>query len=408
MDTIGMGQLRKNNTRNRILQIIRTQGRASKIEIKNISRYSMATVLDAVDALLADGLVYYAEKGNTKSGRRPTYISLKPEGGYFLGISFHAREATAVLLDYCGEVLDHKVEAFHPEDVTVEYMVGRLQAMLRDMLAAHRALRPRLLGVGVGTPGYVDDKNGVCVYYSHIENFRNVPLQALLEQAADGLPVYLENNSNAMSLAYKWLHPENVEGSSVIISIRSGVRMSSLINGILHKGMSLTAGEIGHIRVEGSSRYCPCGKQGCLDTEASDNAVLEKILAGVKVNRFAPLWEMAGRDSANVDMDLFIRSVQAGHADSVALLEEVCARLGECLAQIINMLNPGKIIFNARLCALGPLFFDRIRHSLQDRAIYLALEGLTLEPVAFGDKSAAIGAAAIVMERQLACVDAAI
>lgn len=233
-------------------------------------------------------------------------------------------------------------------------------------------------------------------------------MKQYLEQRLGGIPVHLENNSNAMALAYKWLRPDSGDATSVLIYIRSGVRMSCIMGTALYKGHSHTAGEIGHTRVNGGSRYCPCGKQGCLDTEVSENALRVKILEGVGAGRFGPLWEMAGRKEEQVNIQLFTRSVQAGHADSLTLLDEVCGYLGDSLAQIVNMLNPSKIIFNTRYNDLGELFFSRIQQALEERAIYLALQELKLESSVFGDKTGAIGGAAIVMEQELRFVDATI
>lgn len=408
MENPGMGAIRKNNTRNRILHVIRTRERASKMDIKNITRYSMVTVLDTVDTLLAEGVVYQAEKAATKSGRRPTHLSINPDSGYFLGLSFHAREITLALLDFAGNRRDYRAEQIEAGQVSVEHVLQRIHALLRDMLEKHGQLRPRLMGIGVGAPGYVDESQGLCIFYSHIEGWENIPLKAWLEERFPDIPIYVENNSNAMALVYKWLLPQPPDATTAIISIRSGVRMSCIIHSLLHKGKNFTAGEIGHNRVSGGTRYCPCGKQGCLDTEVSDNAVCEKLLEGIRVGRFPEIWDMANQNPARVTLQLFLESARQGHQDSLALLDEICAYLGESIAQVLNILNPTKILINAKYCQLGDLFFDRLDKVVRQRAIFLALEGLTVEPVAFGEQISAIGAASIVMEHELAFVDAII
>ena len=408
MDKVGMAAIRKNNTQNRILHIIRSKGKVSKMDIKKISRYSMVTVLDTIDAMVERGLVYYAEKVNTKSGRKPTYITLNPQGGYFLGLSFNATEITLTMLDFCGGTLDFEKMTLESRKLSVEYVLGQLYLLLEDMLGRHRDIREKIMGIGVGTPGYVDELNGLCIFYPHIAQWQNIPLKALLEERVPDIPIYVENNSNAMALAYKWLCPEGADTTSIIVSIRSGVRMSCLISNVLYRGKNFTAGEIGHIRVNGGSRYCPCGKQGCLETEISEKAIVEKILEGVRVNRFINLWEMAGQDETRVDMNLFIESVRRGHPDSIALLDELCDYLGDTVTQIVNMFNPSNVFFNARISDLGDIFYDRMNAIVRERAIFVALDGLTLAPVAFGNKTAAIGAATIVMERELSFVDATI
>jgi predicted NBD/HSP70 family sugar kinase len=410
MNNAGMGLIRKNNTRNRILHIIRSKKKVSKIDIKKISRYSMVTVLDTIDSLVKDGLVFYAEKVNSKkSGRRPTYISINPGGGYFLGLSFHAAEISLALLDYCGETLDFRRYVLDQKKLSVNYVLEYIYSALNDILARHSKIRPKIIGLGVGAPGYVDENQGLCVFYPHIEKWHSIPLQKLLAGRIPDIPIFIDHNTNAMLLAYRWLRPESTEGhTSVLISIRSGIRMSFMIGSSLYKGKNYTAGEIGHIKVAGGSRYCPCGKKGCLESEISEKAIRIKILEGVRVNRFSELWKNAEYRESKVNLDLFIRSIQSGEADSIALLDEICDYLGDSITQIVNILNPSRVILNTGLCALGSVFFDRLKTNVWDRGVFVALDGLSLEPVAFGERTAAIGAAAIVMERELDFVDAII
>ena len=404
-----MGLIRKNNTRNRILHIIRTWKKVSKVDIKRISKYSMVTVLDTIEALLEKELIFYAEKVNSKkSGRRPTHISINPEGGYFLGLSFNAAELSMVLLDYCGEALDFTCLAFDQKKLSAQYVLEIIYSKLDDILKRHSAIRSKIIGIGIGAPGYTDEERGICMFYPHIKNWQSIPLQNLLAERIPDIPIYMENNTNSMLLAYRWLIPGSTRGTLVLISIRSGIKMSCVIDSMLYKGKNYTSGEIGHIKVSGGSRYCPCGKKGCLESEISEKAIIIKILEGIRANRFTELWKGAGFDKNNVNMDLFIRSVKNGDADSFALLDEVCSYLGDSITQLVNILNPSRVVLNTSLCKLGDLFFDRIKHIVWEQGVYLALDGLSLEPVAFGEKSAAIGAAAIVMERELNFVDATI
>jgi predicted NBD/HSP70 family sugar kinase len=407
MNNTGMGLLRKNNTRNRILYIIRNKKKVSKIDIKKISKYSMITVLDTIDSLEREGLIFYAEKANSKkSGRRPTYISLNPGGGYFLGLSFHAAEMSLALLDYCGETLDFRRYVLDQKKLSVPYVLKYMYWALDDILACHSEIRPKIIGLGIGAPGYVDENRGLCVFYTHIKNWHSIPLQSLLAEHIPDIPIFIDHNTNAMLLAYRWLSSENAEGyTSVLISIRSGVRMSFMIGSSLYKGKNYTAGEIGHIKVAGGSRYCPCGKKGCLESEISEKAIRIKILEGIRVNRFQELWKNAEYRESKVTVDLFIRSIQSGDADSISLLDEICDYLGDSITQIVNILNPSRVILNTSLCALGSAFFDRLKTNVWNRGVFVALDGLSLEPVAYGERTAAIGAASIVMERELDFVD---
>jgi len=409
MNNIGMGLIRKNNTRNRILYIIRSRKKVSKIDIKKISKYSMVTVLDAIDSLLREGLIQYSEKVNSKkSGRRPTHIIINPDGGYFMGLSFNAGEISLALLDYRGEVLDFKRYPLDEEKASVNYVLKRIYSALDSFLKVHTEIRSKIIGIGIGAPGYIDEKQGLCIFYPHIKNWQSVPLVELLTERIPDIPFYIDHNTNAMLLSYSWLRPESTKGMLTLISIRSGVRMSYMINSVLYKGKNFSVGEIGHTKVPGGSRHCPCGKTGCLETEISEKAIRTKILEGIQANRFADLWKRAGHTEKRIDIDLFIQSVREGDPDALGLLDEICNYLGDSITQIVNILNPSRVILNTSLCDLGDLFFDRLKRIVWEQGIFVALDGLSIEPVAFGDRSAAIGAAAIVMERELDFVDAII
>jgi predicted NBD/HSP70 family sugar kinase len=408
MNNPGAGLLRKSNTRNRILSLIRERGKISKTQLKKETRYSMATILSTIDELLGEGLIYYSEKGKSPSGRKPTYISLNAEGGYFVGITFNATDMSGAILNYCGEKVHYFTEPFNISSLSVEYVLDCLRVNLMKMMEILKGKENRIIGIGVGSPGYLDEKTGVSIFYPHIPKWQNVDILTFLAPLIKDIPIYIEHNTNGMALAYKWLRSEYRGMCYLIISIRSGIRMSCVFDNVLYKGKNYTAGEIGHIHVNGSRRYCPCGKCGCLESEVSETAILERILEGIKANRYASLWEKAGKKIENINIDLFVEGIHAEDPECMVLLDEICCFLGESLTQLLNILNPEKIIFSTKLNKIGPPFFDRLREQVHKNAIFVALENFTLEPTEFADALAAVGAACIVMDHELTYVDAII
>jgi predicted NBD/HSP70 family sugar kinase len=406
MRTTSASVVRKNNTRNRILSLIRERYKISKTQLKQETGYSMATVLSTVDELLSENLIFYAEKGNALSGRKPTFISLNPKGGYFVGITFNATDMSAAILDYSGEMLHYFSEPFIPSKLSVEYVLDRLAVNLFKTLEILKDKQEPIIGIGVGAPGYLDENSGISIFYPHIPQWQNVDVHGFLKPLVPNIPVYIEHNTNGMALAYKWLRPEYRSMCYIIISIRSGVRMSCVFENRLYKGKNYTAGEIGHIRINGSRRYCPCGKYGCLESEVSEIAIRERILEGIKVNRYTRLWEGAGKNIENISIDSFIQGVLVEDSECLILLDEICDFLGESITQLLNILNPDKVILSTKLNKIGLPFYSRLRKKINESAIFVALQDYTLEATDFGDTLAAVGAACIVMDNKLTYVDA--
>ena len=405
--TGSMGALRKNNTRNKILYIIRKNDRISKTDIKKISRYSMSTALGTIDKLVKDKILLSTYEETTRKGRPPTYISLNPDAMYFIGLAFHATEISLVVLDFCGNATDFVSEKLQ-NPISAQNVIEKVTAALKKYLSDHAGIRHKIAGIGLGSPGFINRSSGISLFYEHIPGWNSIDIRGILEQEIGDIPVYIENNTNGIALAYKWLFPEMYKMTCVIISIRSGMRMSLLVNSAVYEGDDYSSGEIGHIPVKGSKRYCPCGKRGCLEIEIAEIGLKKKIMEGIRSNSFKDIWEAADHNTNNVTTDLFLHSVKQGQDDAVQLLEEICEYLGDSITQIVNILNPNKVIISSRYCELESLFFDPLIRKIKATAVNMSLKSLTIEPVVFGEKSLAIGAASIVMEEELKFVDAAI
>ena len=401
-------EIRRKNTKNRILYLIREHRKISKTELLKQTGYSMTTILSTINELVDAGLVSFGEKGITPSGRKPVYISLNPDGGYFVGISFTAARMSGAILNYRGEIIYHFQISLAETKLSVEYVLENLSRNLLDMLEKIQDKRDRIIGIGIGVPGYYDEDSSMSIFYPHIPGWRNVDLTKYLRSVIPDFKIRIEPNVNGMALAYNWLRPEYRGLSYIVISITSGIRMACVFNNVLYKGSNFTAGEIGHIRVNGGRRYCPCGKTGCLESEVSESAILERILEGLRANRFAWIWEAAEKNQENITTDLFIKGVLAQDSDCLALLDELCSFLGEAIAHLLNTLNPDKIILSCKLNQLGDQFLGRIYRYAEGNAIFAALKNFTLETTDFGETLAAVGAASIVMNHELSYVDAII
>src|SRR5262249_42610460 len=103
---------------------------------------------------------------------------------------------------------------------------------------------PRLLGIGVGVPGTVDIRRGIAVHYEFIRGWRAIPLGEQLSRSF-GVPVYLDNNIRAMTLAERLFGGAKEADNFVCLGVRSGIGAGVVVDRKLHRGIGNTAGEIG-------------------------------------------------------------------------------------------------------------------------------------------------------------------
>lgn len=389
---------RKYYQRNKMLGVIRSNKDISRNDVKKITAYSMTTVLSTVEEMISDGLVYEEQCGDARVGRKPVWLRINPEGGYFIGIEFNRNRMQCAILNFCAKLIYTKEEKIDNKYADVRLVLSLISNMLSEALNFLGEKRKKVIGVGIGVPGYNDVKNGIAISYNHIKGWNNIPIKKIIEDEF-GIPCYMENNVNVMIYAYKWLVYNGKCEDMLFVSIRTGARVMPIVNNQPMSSAYGFSGELGHVRIKGGSRLCSCGRYGCLNSEISDVAIVNKILDGIRVKRFKEIYEMVHGDVEQITMSTFVESVTLGHEDSMNLLRQIAGFLGSTLSMLVNIFAPRKIVLYGELAFIGDLFLDDVRKHVMNNIIKENSVGLEIIASEFGRNLGAMGAAALVMEK---------
>ncbi len=208
----------------------------------------------------------------------------------------------------------------------------------------------------------------------------------------------MDNNINVMIYAYKWLVYHGKCEDMLFISIRSGARVIPIINNQPVSSTYGYSGELGHVKIKGGSRLCSCGRYGCLNSEISDVAIVNKIIDGIYVGRFKEIQEMTGGDPDRITMSVFVESVRRGHEDSLKLLRQVGGFMGDAIGMLVNIFAPKKIVLFGELAEIGDLLLEQVREIVRQDTIEENSANLEILASEFGRNLGAMGAAALVMQ----------
>lgn len=388
---------RKNYQRNKMLSVIRSHENISRNDVKKITSYSMTTVLNTVDELIHEGLVYEEICNDARIGRRPVWLRINPEGGYFLGVGFNRNAIYCVTLDFTGKLIYEAEQDIGLEEKVADTVLGMIKKMIYDAIAFLGEKSQKIIGIGVGVPGYSDINKGIAISYGHLQGWKNIPIKEIIENEFH-IPCYMDNNVNVMIYAYKWLIYGGRCEDMLFVSIRTGARVIPIINNQPVCGTHGFSGELGHVKINGGSRICSCGRYGCLNSEISDVAIVNKIIDGIKVGRFREVAEKVQNDLDRITMTTFIDSVRAGHEDSLRLLEQVEGFIADVLSMLVNIFAPKKIILFGELAELGDILLDGVREQVSRDIIKENNNGLKIMASEFGRNLGAMGAAALVIQ----------
>ena len=272
---------------------------------------------------------------------------------------------------------------------TLEIMVGAVEEI--------RAAAPDVEAVGFGIPSLVDHVRGVSVWSNHLP-IDDVPFRDLMSERI-GLPVHVDNDTNAAILAEHRRGAARGTAHAVMLALGTGIGGGLILGGALHRGARGFAGELGHMTVDLHGEDCPgdCPGRGCFETLVSGRAI---GVAAARLGREQPestLGELvaAGR---RIGGGLVTELAHDGDEQARAVLAHVGERLGIGIAGIVNALDPEVVVIGGAAVAAGDPLLDPARAALAERALPPGGDPPPIVPAHFGDESGMLGAALLALE----------
>lgn len=232
-----------------------------------------------------------------------------------------------------------------------------------------------LVACAAGAPGITDTDRGIVLATSYLLGWRDVPLQALLEEALH-IPAAIDNDVNLAALGEFHATQRNAARSLVFLAIGTGIGAGILLNGQLHRGESFAAGEIGYMLVPGVSEI-PAGED--------QPGALESRIGGTGIrNQWRALWNPA---QTKLPIDAAPTQIFAEAAAGGPLAAEIMDSSARILAYAIY--NTA-LILNCRLFVLGggagthPAFLAAVQQHVNARNPYapITVAASTLGPQA--------------------------
>jgi len=257
-----------------------------------------------------------------------------------------------------------------------------------------------LLGIGVSTPGLVDPAGGIVRYAANLR-WQDFDLKSRLQERYS-VPVYVANDTNLAALGERFFGAGCGVSNMIIVMIGAGIGAGVIINDEIYHGSDGAAGEIGHIPlVLEDGIPCACGRRGCLETVASERAML------ARAQRLAaehPDSLLNALSSPDVSGEMVVRAVEAGDATALALVQEIGNYLGLAVAILVNILNPQRVVIGGSLAGLGEPLLAAIRQTVQERALPLLSKDVEIVPSSLGSDVSILGAVAQVLTQELGIV----
>jgi glucokinase len=293
-------------------------------------------------------------------------------GDRVIGVDVGGTKILAGLVDR-GGLAERTVERETPtasEEAILAGIAGAVDELMDGSASA----------IGLGVPCNLDPETGIA------HRATNIPLEGVdlrgWASRTFALPVGVENDGNAATLAEWRLGAGRGLRSLVVLTLGTGIGGGLVLDGRLYRGWA----ELGHVVVELDGPPCQGNCHG--------RGHLEGVASGHAASRVAR--DLYGPDA---DAHLLVQRAVDGEARAVEALERIGRLLGAAIGSFVNMFDPDAVLVGGGFgAAAGELILEPARAVARREAIQPADNRLRVEPATLGERAGLIGAALVGFE----------
>ncbi|MEH1101763.1 ROK family transcriptional regulator [Micromonospora sp. CPCC 205561] len=364
-----------------VLRRVHLGGAISRAELAGAMGVNRSTVMALTAELAAAGLVREERPAPSgRAGRPSLVVRPEPARAYVLAFDIAVDRLVAARVGLGGTVLDRREAPRLRAGADLDTVAGTLARLGRELYGA-AAPRSVCVGVGASYCGMIRRGDGMVRFGPDMGWVDQAFGAELGRRLALGLAVSVGNEAHLGALA------EHTRGAGVgiqnLVYLHGdvGVGGGIIVGGELLDGDGGYGSEVGHMVVNPyDGRPCGCGSRGCLEAEVGERALLDAA-------RRPP--GLIGRDAVRA----VVRAADEGDEAAREALRRIGDWLGIGVANLINLFNPGMVIFGGVLRDVYPGAAAPVRGRVAENVLPISRERVRLRISALGDDATLLGAA---------------
>lgn len=343
--------------RSKIIELIRTAGLVSRVELAAESGLSKASVTGITAELIKEGLIIEKQSGEYEGGRRPRLLGLNPDGAYVIGINLSIMEISVVIMNLEADIIASSSQPLEDRHYSVDEITDLMVQTVQSCMWHGNFAKDRISGVGIGVPGPVIASSGLIRFLPNY-GWENVNLRDRV-QSRLGLPCFIDNSSNTLAAAERWFGVGKGVDNFLVVTLLNGVGLGIVINGHIYRGAEGIAGEFGHTIIIPDGPACRCGKNGCVEAFAGMISLLRDARNAAREGK----WQPADPQAA-ITFDTLVAELARGNEVIAAIFANAGMILGRGVSHLVALFNPSRIIVTGTSVKAGDHLLAPFKQSL--------------------------------------------
>ncbi len=313
-----------------------------------------------------------------------------------VGIDLGGTSAKLAVVDSEGKILQHRKSVWDRREAVDDILVP-LIAELKDILRSTQEGGSDVAGIGLSTPGYLNDDRTGIIYAANLQMLNGFPLVKTLEEET-GMRVMMDTDVNAGGLAEAVLGAGKDFKRVLFVSIGTGLGGSLIVDRKLVRHTRHGIGHLGHIILQPDGEICGCGNRGCVETLVSAQGIhriAEKILPHYPTSI---LYEYSRSGKKIEALDIYLAARDKSDTAAVEILQQEGAWLGLALYNFCAICAPEVIVVGGGLSEAGNFILDKARDVLNERLNPDLYGKVEIKQSHFGVNAGVVGNAVNVMQ----------
>lgn len=318
---------------------------------------------------------------------------------FALGIDLGGTKVLAGVVDTAtGEIRATALKRTRGEHGPTD-VLQRMLSVAEDAIAESGVRPEEVTAAGIGVAGQVDTDRGVLIRAPNLpESLAGAHLAGSLGDDL-GLPVVLVNDVVAAAAGEAGFGAGRDHPDFVCIFVGTGIGGAIYQGGRPHFGATSTAGELGHTVIDKGGRICSCGGLGHLEAYASHTAMVQSILAALRLGRHSVLLDLEPElnpddpQGSTVHYKALAEAIEAGDELALETVREAAEYMAAGLVSVINFYNPPLIILGGGVVGTIELFRREAMTRARQQSLIVPRRQLEIVSAQLGEHSGIVGAA---------------
>lgn len=334
-----------------IREVVYKFGPISRMDISQRLNLTFPTITTNINLMIAEGLMEESDKENSGGrGRKTMLVDFNPSSRLFLGVEMRRHASYAVIVDLRGNTISYKKRSvFHDG---YEESLSEACSLALEMMEESSITWSMLSGFGLCLPGIVDPENGVLEIHPRFKWKEKNVREDVKRRTGTPLDVTVVNNTCARVYGASLFEHTVFKGAdhAAYMYVGTGIKCPLVFSLRNHFGQIVGEGEVGHMVMNPQGPQCACGNHGCLESYASESAIVSAATKAAEEGRSELLKSLYMDHSLTFDDILYAE--EQGDKETLEIVGKAVEYLSLAIANINNFVKPECVVVDCRLFVL--------------------------------------------------------